>query len=295
MSRRCRYRKSAYCRLPFHRDPTRIDLYASHKTKGYQFPYSEGALAALRRETSQVTKRSLVSIISEESPGSEVRRNIDVFVSRLKETQAAKHGKVKFNVDESGRFAYQVTWLRSDAVAELGENAEGLLEQTVSKMAPLNIHFSEGTAISWSNGKVSLYGIDDQNALVDFRTDIVKGQARPVVHLPVATVEQPLDSEELEEWRNVIREYENTDFGTTPMREPELVEHSNDFLTNATVLASFRYRSTQPSSTFPGGRSSDVSQGKMGPLWFTAVRLIQRLFHFSPEPPNLDVLISRQA
>jgi hypothetical protein len=227
--------------VAFRREPERRDLYAVQKLKGSKFPYTEKSLATVRREHPPIPMKSLISRIPNQAEGARVRNEVDLFVERLRGSKAAQNGKVIFNRDVAASFAYQVTWLRSDAVDGLGENAETQIHQEMLRTPAATIQFSEGASISWVNGKVSIFGLDVGSALIKFRTRVLgRTQARRIVHLPVATVVVPLDpGEELDEWRRIVKEFEAHDFGSATLDSAELVHHTDDFLTDAQPVATY--------------------------------------------------------
>ncbi|MFH0754128.1 MAG: NUDIX domain-containing protein [Candidatus Omnitrophota bacterium] len=222
-------------------DSHRHTFYQKLALQGWSFAYDEKSLAkmSLRPITRELdhSLRSLVFAPSESDV--ELRKNLQRFSDRLRETKAFRNGKVLLNIDQ-GPFGLHQTVLNSKMVAGLGNNAVSLIAQGLSHLNLPCIFY--GVFINPFNGRVSVAGYDKANIMIDFRTKITgQEQNSPMVHFAIANVLAPLTALERSEWIHAVKEFETFNFGNVSVDRLFLVEHVNDVLRNAKVIQAYDF------------------------------------------------------
>ena len=263
-------------------------FYQTNFLNGWIFPYNDTAadslLASFIRETDEKYKQgervSLVGRVSDQT----VDQSLGRFVDELRNTQAARNGKVLFNWDdEQNTFKTHVTFLNDRSVLELGPDRDALIAQRAQNSPPVRLNFAV-PFISPIDGQVNIYGFDDSNRILEFRD--FKGV--PLVHFKVATVKEPLSTEalegqesEMDEWVRVVREFQEIQFGSATIGEVFLLEHDNNELRDANIISRFnlegKVQVAQDLSSEAADLSSSAVTGNFQDKDIVKVKLVELL------------------
>ncbi len=260
---------------------------ADRRKKGYDFPYTAESLSALPTikrvpiTADPVESPTHLTSLVASFPEGDARNNVMKFIESLRQTKAFKSGKVILNTDQQGEYTLHITVLNAQNIDDMGRDAKSIIGENIMSVGPVRCSV-KGSFINPFTGRVGVYVYDSGAELVSFRERASgREEKNPAMYSNFATVVRGLDAEEREDWVNAVREFENVDFGGITIGHLSLVNHTNDFLSNAELVEKFDFPATLAQSPRTKTREDDG--------------VVYCVSDFTPEAPGQSLALTFQA